>query len=965
MTSHQCRFNWIPVLILILSTQLLAKPLHTDYRSPTLDDRSIAALTALIVDDDIQLNWLQLSETSFWAVLRDTVPGMTAPETLAVTSASSWTDVDAIAKYETRFYQVVPYPIEQPADPTAIENFDTGLITLESIADEDDDPDDWELTNSDYYAGSYALALYGDTWKKEAIAPRPVVYNTVWRIAVKLEDLGEVQAFGVADTAHWMRYVLWGSECPQADIWLTVYEGWFDDNEWVLVDLPIGEDWFGRFGYLPSITELHFINDNDNGSGRILFDEIIDVTEALPMEPVVDFQWSIRNHPSADSIRVNFFSLSYDPDSPFIEHLWNFGDGVISSATHPTHDYPRWGRYSITLTVTDDDNNASWQSHTFEDPPVETSRELRAAFTGDIMLARGYESSIIPAHGVEYIFEPTLHLLEPLDFTSVNLESPLTTAAVRHPTKGIVFKGSPANVAGLVYSGVDYATLANNHIIDYMEAGMLETMTVLDTSGIMHSGADLNDVLARRPAFISRNGLSLAMLGFCNRHGSYLNDQPFLDAGRSRPGFANWHNSSIEATIPEAAAIADFVIVNVHSGDEYVTNPDKLGHPELDPWDPEIITFSEVPDAQERLMRQYALDQGAALLINHHPHVIQGFEVYNGKLIAHSMGNYTFDLNYPECLPSVVLHTHFSAENGVDEAIVHPVFLDHWIPRPCTGELARQLLLYESKLSRDFDTWLVRDPGEDSARIIWDTTLVTRAGDDLSVTLPLTEKDGWYVSQAFRIPDSGYPVTADVDDLSDAEIRYGRDVLWYGNMEDEGATNWNLNSSYEGYNEDEFHSGTRSIRLNRPSSVTGNVMTNLPMRLNYDPAHAYSLGGWLKTENAIDASLEGELGSTRSSGLLEQPIIGGRFSGTNDWTYVEDELPFYANAYFTNVRLSLFPAAEGMGYAWFDDVALIQWDDWQSAPVDAPFPSDITFIQIRTRASVSDADLDYRLEWIP
>ena len=54
---------------------------------------------------------------------------------------------------------------------------------------------------------------------------------------------------------------------------------------------------------------------------------------------------------------------------------------------------------------------------------------------------------------------------------------------------------------------------------------------------------------------------------------------------------------------------------------------------------------------------------------------------------------------------------------GVDEAVVHPVFLDHWIPRPCTGEMARQLLLYESKLSYDFDTWLVRNPGEDSARI--------------------------------------------------------------------------------------------------------------------------------------------------------------------------------------------------------------------------------------------------------
>jgi poly-gamma-glutamate capsule biosynthesis protein CapA/YwtB (metallophosphatase superfamily) len=957
--------HWLPFILLSIALQLLGKPVKQPRTDSALDELSNIGLTAKLSGGDMQLNWLPVSGISFWAVLRDSTMEMVFAETLAVTSGWNWLDVQAVNKYQIRFYQVVPYAMQEPDDPTAIENFDDGLITLGSVEGEDDDPNDWQLTNSDFYAGSYALELSGDTWKKEATTPQPLAFNSVWRIAVKLDDLGEVQAFGISDGTNWMRYVLWGSECPQADAWITVYQGWFDANEWVLIDLPVGEDWHGRFGYLPSITELEFINDNDSGSGRILYDEIIDVTDALPFDPVVDFQWSITTHPSPDSIRVDFFTLSYDPDSPSIEHLWNFGDGAHSTATNATHDYPRWGRYTVTLTVTDDGNNASWQSHTFEDPPVEMNRELRAAFTGDIMLARGYESSIIPSSGVESIFEPTLNLLEPVDFTCVNLESPLTTASVRHPTKGIVFKGNPENVDGLVYAGVDYATLANNHIIDYMEAGMLETMSTLDAEGIDHSGAGMNDILARRPAFISRNGLSLAMLGFCNRHGSYLNDQPFLDAGRSRPGFANWHNSAIEATVPEAAALADFVIVNVHSGDEYVTNPDKAGQPDLDPWDPEIITFSEVPDAQERLMRQYALDQGAAILINHHPHVIQGFEVYHGKLIAHSMGNYTFDLNYPECLPTVVLHTHFSAENGVDEAIVHPVFLDHWIPRPATGELARQLLVYESQLSRAFDTWLVRNPGEDSARIVWDTTLVATDGIDLTATLALTEKDGWYVSRAFPVPDNGYPVSADVDGLSGVEIRCGRDALWYGNMEDEGSTNWNLNSSSEGYNEDESHSAPRSIRLMRAYNSGGNVITNLPMSLRYDPEHLYSLCGWIKTENAIDASIQAQLFTTRSSGMLEQVDIDGTLSGDNGWTYKEAELPVYYNAYYVNIRMNLFPPASDTGYAWFDDLVLIQWEEWQAAPVEIPFPSDITYIQVRSSSEAAEADLDYRLEWVP
>ena len=417
MTALYRRPYWLLLIILVMSIQLIAKPIYTPRTHSTLDDPSDIGLTAILSGSDIQLNWIPLPEVSYWAVLRDSLPTMAAAETLAVTADLSWLDIQAASKYQSSFYQVLPYEMQEPDTATAIENFDDGTIVLESIEGEDADPDDWQLTDSDYYAGSYALELYGNTWKKETIPPQLIEYNTVWRIAAKLDDLGEFHAFGVADNDFEMRYVLWGTQCPQADVWLTVYQGWFDENEWVLIDLPIGEDWHGRFGYLPLITELHFINDNDNGSGRVLFDEVIDITDALPFEPVVDFQWTIQTHPSPDSIRVDFFSLAYDPDSPIIYHLWNFGDGVLSESTHTTHDYPRWGRYSVTLTVTDDENNASWQSHTFEDPPVEMNRELRAAFTGDIMLARGYESSIIPSSGVESIFEPTLHLLAPVDFT--------------------------------------------------------------------------------------------------------------------------------------------------------------------------------------------------------------------------------------------------------------------------------------------------------------------------------------------------------------------------------------------------------------------------------------------------------------------------------------------------------------------------------------------------------------------
>ena len=94
----------------------------------------------------------------------------------------------------------------------------------------------------------------------------------------------------------------------------------------------------------------------------------------------------------------------------------------------------------------------------------------------------------------------------------------MTDATTHHPTKSIYFKGEPENTNGLKNAGFDYATLANNHTLDYMTEGMLETMHVLDTLGIPHGGCGMNDLLARRTQYLSHDGLSIAMLAFSDRH---------------------------------------------------------------------------------------------------------------------------------------------------------------------------------------------------------------------------------------------------------------------------------------------------------------------------------------------------------------------------------------------------------------------------------------------------------------
>ena len=83
---------------------------------------------------------------------------------------------------------------------------------------------------------------------------------------------------------------------------------------------------------------------------------------------------------------------------------------------------------------------------------------------------------------------------------------------------------------------------------------------------------------------------------------------------------------------------------------------------------------------ENREIRQYAIDNGADLVICHHPHVIHGVELYNGKLIAHSLGNFVFELDYPETFPTFILNAKVD-ETGFYEFTLTPVYIDDYIPQ--------------------------------------------------------------------------------------------------------------------------------------------------------------------------------------------------------------------------------------------------------------------------------------------
>ena len=358
---------------------------------------------------------------------------------------------------------------------------------------------------------------------------------------------------------------------------------------------------------------------------------------------------------------VQFHSRVIDPDSPNHQYFWYFGDDGTSSDSAPSHTYVIEDDHDYTVLLEVQDSTGMWGRATCEITvdPGPTTFPVRLNFVGDIMLARGYDNpgGLIDTLGVDGIFEPTLPWLgDAADLTVANLECPLTAQGTPHPTKPIVFRGKPRTRSGLVYAGVDVVSQASNHVIDYGLDGMRETQDSLRAHGILFSGAGANSYEACQPIFSQQSGLNVAFLASCNRNGQYDNYQPYLDAGFNKPGFALLDSFHLAQSIARVRGLADVVVVETHSGIEYSPIPPAGGkleirNPKLETPEDEFYSPRDVePDLHDIALRHQAIEQGADLVVNSHPHILQGFEVYRGRLICHSLGNCMFDLDYPETL---------------------------------------------------------------------------------------------------------------------------------------------------------------------------------------------------------------------------------------------------------------------------------------------------------------------------
>jgi poly-gamma-glutamate synthesis protein (capsule biosynthesis protein) len=324
-----------------------------------------------------------------------------------------------------------------------------------------------------------------------------------------------------------------------------------------------------------------------------------------------------------------------------------------------------------------------WHQRHRARPPASPQHQLHRpalatiTFVGDILLASAV-GKIAAAHGTEALFTGVSRVLLHDDLTIGNLECAVATRGTA-ARKKYTFRAAPALLRGLRAGGIDALSLANNHSLDYGRAALVETLSHLRSAQLPAAGAGVDLQAATQPIFLRAGEQQVALLA-----ASRVLPTTAWCAGVGRPGIAQaYDHSRLLAGIRAARARAEVVIVYLHWGKERALRPQR----------------------SQRVLARTCIDAGAHLVVGAHPHVLQGFEYYHGRLIAYSLGNFVFN---NRTRTTAMVQTTFR-DGALARATVIPCHIVRCRPQVITDSRARRQVLQDLE-ARSFGV-RIRDDG--------------------------------------------------------------------------------------------------------------------------------------------------------------------------------------------------------------------------------------------------------------
>lgn len=622
------------------------------------------------------------------------------------------------------------------------------------------------------------------------------------------------------------------------------------------------------------------------------------------------------------------------------------------------------------------------------------------------------------AGGARRVVAPVARAFAAADLGTVNLETVVSTLpdSAAQPKKRIVINSHPDTLAALEALGVDLVMLGNNHTRDYLDPGVAATMAALDAYQISYVGAAAGgSEPAQSPYVLTVGPTRVGMLSYTTLTGDSANDRlpedgavepPEIDpddawqyearpwsfdgevldvleaprragsawrlfrdaeskmgpnevadawssliavypelqdgvARRGHGGPARWVTSEAVLDIAALKQDADVVIVQVHGSFE----------------------FQHAPSRSTMELARAAVDAGADAVIVHHPHVLQGFDWYKGKLIAYSLGNFVFDQEEHSTTPTGFLRLEWDGARLI-EARLFPLDLGNYRPNPVADRASERhlLALWEKSalgafVDRD-DTdevrLLLRDPDPDTVfgqlRVEHDHAIVT-ATPPAAQAVPVEVPAGATVA----VPVAGLVHAR----AGGAGVELGRELFGWGDLEDhvaDGAPTHGMHWNLEHIDADlvvgnDAGSGRGYVTLRRVAGNVSDASTFTIARIPL-PAHrwfhdqdgtavpadseaSYTIHLRARMTGAGSAHLRVDLYPTE--GLLPDPGRLGQLElplalpADGQWHELALDLP--ASSLLVNgarmeamrANLRLRPPATGEAILSLDDLRIMEW----------------------------------------
>jgi poly-gamma-glutamate capsule biosynthesis protein CapA/YwtB (metallophosphatase superfamily) len=250
------------------------------------------------------------------------------------------------------------------------------------------------------------------------------------------------------------------------------------------------------------------------------------------------------------------------------------------------------------------------------------SADARIGFVGDVMLGRGVDNRWA-AHDPVAVWGSARERLQSLSGLVINLECSISDRGRPRSKKAFNFRATPSFAkTALTDVNVALAALANNHILDFGEPALRDTLAHLDDVDIAHTGAGVDRESAFEPAITTVDGLSVAMLSLTDQYSQYAaTDGPGTAFATLDPNDSTTRSLVRDAITRAQRADADLIVASLHWGANYETEPSD----------------------SYQAFAHWLVDSGVDVIHGHSAHILQGLEVYRGRPILYDTGDFVDD----------------------------------------------------------------------------------------------------------------------------------------------------------------------------------------------------------------------------------------------------------------------------------------------------------------------------------